>query len=390
MRAGKVRPAPVSDDRRHALPYPYKQTPGFEQFRHKVLTARPFAYRAFLDRPFPDPGLRVIEATQRMLPAVHPWGRYTVPYRRRSLVAMFPDRPTLSEATGYYTATGEALGLGDPALGGFFKKIAQKIGKVVQKVIPKEVLKVATIALAPMVAPFARTGILGAEAKKTAIKVFKVAGTAFRIAAPALSFIPGIGVPLAAAASIGGRMLAERAPLTIFRKPLAVFGEAAGAAAFGPSITGIFGMLKGGIPGSPTGNVPTSEILRGESGYELYGGAAAPPPVPSIGWGDVAQTVGTVLTAGADVASQLLRRQQPAPDPGVMYGAPSPGPGSWARDPGTGEARFYPAAGAEQPYVPGSVGYAGAPAEAGPVGAEATRSPESVGRFVGRALNDAP
>lgn len=346
-RAGKVRPAPVRDDRRYALPYPYKQTPGFEQFRHKVLTARPASYRAMMDRPFPDPGLRVTEATQRMLPAVHPWGRYTVPYpgrptwatrppehpgfrispvERPGYVTRLPERPTLSEATGYYTASGEALGLGDPGLAGFkFKKVFKKVVRVTGKVL--------------------------------------------RVAAPLAAFIPGVGIPLAAAlsagASITGQMLSRHKPLSVFRKPLRLFGEAAIAAGTGAALKGATGWFKVGMQGakqilSPTGNVSTSEILRESE---------VPPPMPAIGWGEVAQTVGTVLTASADVASQLLRRQQPAPDPEIMYGAPSPGPGSWARDPGTGEARYYPAAGAEQPYVPGSVGSPGSPAEAGPVGA---------------------
>ncbi len=341
-RAGMVRPAPVSDDRRQALPFPYKQTPGFEQFRRKVLTARPASYRAMLDRPFPDPGLQVGVATRRMLPAVHPWGRYTVPHPGRQAltqrgfpapVVRFPDRPTLSEATGYYTASGEALGLGDPGLAGFkLKKIFKGIAKVGRKVV------------APVL----------------------------RVAAPVLSFIPGIGIPLAAAASITGQMLSKHKPLSIFRKPLKVFGEAAAAAVAGPALKTAYGWSVGMMGAkqilSPTGNVSTSEVLReaaaGTGEYQI------PPPMPETAWGTVASTVGQVLVGSADLASQLLRRQQPAPAPEMMYGAPSPGPGTWVRDPGTGEARFYPAAGAEQPYVPGSVGSPGAPAEAGPVGAE--------------------
>ncbi len=307
--AGRVvRPQPVqpvSD---------YRRAPGYLWAREKVLTARPFAYRAAMDRPFPDPGLRVTEATEQMLPAVHPWGRYTVPHPGRGRVRAFrfPDRPTLSEATGYYTATEEALGLGDPGLAGFkFKKLVRKVSKVT--------------------------------------------GTVLRVAAPALSFIPGIGIPLAAAASITGQMLSSRKPLTVFRKPLRVFGEAALAAATGPALKGASTLVKVGTTGvgmlqkgmatfAPTGNVPTAEVLRE---------AGVPPPAPAIGWGEVAQTVGTVLTAGADITSQLLRRQQPA-ETSAGWPQPQVLDGGW----GT------PTQGA---YVPGSVGSPGAPAEAGPV-----------------------
>ncbi len=303
--AGRVvRPQPVqpvSD---------YRRAPGYLWAMEKVLTARPFSYRAAMDRPFPDPGLQVTEATERMLPAVHPWGRYTVPHPGRGKVRAFrfPDRPTLSEATGYYTASEEALGLGDP---GFLKKVFKGVAKVSRTVV----------------------------------------GPVLRVAAPALSFIPGIGVPLAMAASVTGQMLSSRKPFTVFRKPLRVFGEAAVAGITGPALTTVgkfaMGMLsRGGAPGSPTGNVPTAEILRE---------AGVPPPAPAIGWGEVAQTVGQVVVGGADLASQLLRRQQPA-ETSAGWPQPQVLDGGW----GT------PTQGA---YVPGSVGYPGAPAEAGPVGA---------------------
>lgn len=328
-RAGKVRPAPES---------PYEQATGYEQFRRKVLVARPFSYRAAMDRPFPDPGLQVGVATRRMLKAVHPWGRYTVPHPGRAAltqkgfaapVVRFPDRPTLSEATGYYTASGEALGLGDP---GFLKKMFKGVKKVVRKVV------------APVL----------------------------RVAAPVLSFIPGIGIPLAAAASITGQMLSKRKPLSIFRKPLRVFGEAAGAAIAGPALKTAYGWSVGMMGAkrilSPTGNVSTSEVLReaaaGTGEYQI------PPPMPETAWGTVASTVGQVLVGSADVASQLLRRQLPgtpaeAPDPRIMDG----GWGTPVYDP-SGQPRYLPGPGpVEGAYVPGSVGSPGAPAEAGPVGA---------------------
>lgn len=318
-RGPPVRPAPAS---------PYRQATGYEQFRRKVVTGRPFSYRAAMDRPFPDPGLGVGLARVRMLPPVNPWGRYTVPHPgRRALlqpfypvsIVQFPDRPTLSEATGYYTASEEALGLGDP---GFFKKVFRGAKKVVRKVV------------APVL----------------------------RIAAPLAMFIPGVG-PLAAAAiaaggSITGQMLGARKPLKIFRKPLRVFGEA--AAAGGVAGVGKFaiGMLRRDGTFAPTGNVPTAEVLR-EAGL--------PPPVPAIGWGEVAQTVGQVATAALPVASQLLQRYLPgtpgeAPDPRIMDG----GWGTPVYDP-SGQPRYLPGpAPGEGAYVPGSAGSPGSPAEAGP------------------------
>lgn len=316
--AGRVvRPQPAQP------PSVYRQAPGYLWARHKVLTGRPFSYRAALDKPFPDPGLQVTEATRRMLPAVHPWGRYTVPYPGRSKVRAFrfPDRPTLSEATGYYTASEEALGLGDP---GFLKKVFKGVKKVVRKVV------------APVL----------------------------RIAAPALSFIPGIGIPLAAAASLTGQMLGARKPLKIFRKPLRVFGETAGAAAFGPAAKWAWGAMKGASLFSATGNVSAGDAQR----MALEAEYTIPAPAPAVAWGQVAQSVGQVLVGGADVASQLLRRQLPgtpaeAPDPRIMDG----GWGTPVYDP-SGQPRYLPGPGpVEAAYVPGSVGSPGAPAEAGPV-----------------------
>ncbi|MGH7376321.1 MAG: hypothetical protein ACREKK_02725 [Candidatus Methylomirabilales bacterium] len=318
-RAGETRPAPAS---------PYQQAIGYEQFRRKVLTGRPFSYRAAMDRPFPDPGLNVGVASVRMLPAVNPWGRYTVPHPgRRALmqpayptfgVVRFPDRPTLSEATGYYTASEEALGLGDPG------KFSRRFKRVLRKVA-------------------------------------KVASPVLRIAAPALSFIPGIGIPLAAAVSLTGQMIGARKPLSIFRKPLRVFGETAAAASFGSAAKWAYGAIRGAGAFAPTGNVPTAEILRE---------AGAPPPMPAIGWGEIAQTVGQVATAAVPLASQLLQRSLP--------GAPSEVPGVQVMDGGwgtpvwdpSGQPRYLPGPGpAEGAYVPGSAGSPGSPAEAGPVGA---------------------
>lgn len=319
--AGRVvRPQPAQP------PSVYRQAPGYLWARHKILTARPFAYRAAMDRPFPDPGLRVTEATRRMLPAVHPWGRYTVPYPGRGKVRAFrfPDRPTLSEATGYYTASEEALGLGDP---GFLKKVFKGVKKVVRKVV----------------AP------------------------ALRIAAPALSFIPGIGIPLAAAASITGQMLSKHKPLSIFRKPLRVFGEAAAVAVAGPALKTAYGWGVGMMGGkqilSLTGNVSPGEAQRAaiEAEYEI------PPPMPATAWGQVAATVGQVATAAIPLASQLLQRQQPAPDPGAIYGTMDGGWGTPTVDP-SGQGRYLPGPGpAQGTIVDGGGGWAGSPAEAGPV-----------------------
>lgn len=365
-RAGTVQPTPVG---------PYRAATGYAQFRHKVLTARPFSYRAAMDRPFPDPGLRVPVATERMLPAVHPWGRYTVPHPGRfarlnpayfTAPSQLPNRPTLSGATGYYTAAEEALGLGDPGLAGFkIGKLVKKIGRVVGKITPKEVSKVVGISFAPLAA----TGILGVTAKKSAMKTLKVTGKALQVVAPALSFIPGWGPALAAGASLVGQMETRWArtgkPFSVFHKPLAPLAQAAGSALVGYGVTGVGSALTrlpallpsvGGLfGGGPTGNVASAGDQQRAAIEAEYG--VAPPPTPSIGWGEVAETVGKVVTA-------LF----PPPPPPPAAGSPAEARTAYEAQ----RAAERAAAGA---YVPGSAGYEGAPAEAPPAAPSETGAP---------------
>ncbi len=150
--------------------------------------------------------------------------------------------------------------------------------------------------------------------KKVVKPVAHVVGGVLRIAAPVMGLIPGIGVPLAMGATLAGKMMQRDKPLQVFKQKATLFQVGgAGLAAFG------VGKLASGLGfGALAKAVPTSEILRGTSGYDQIPAGA----METASMGDVLGSVGRLAATGLQVYSRMGGQEPAAAPPEPMYQTP--------------------------------------------------------------------
>lgn len=141
-----------------------------------------------------------------------------------------------------------------------------------------------------------------------------VAGGVLRIGAPLLGLIPGVGVPLAMGATLTGKMMQRDKPLQVFKQKATLFQVgAAGLAAYG-----VGALAKGFTAGALLKAVPTSEILRGTSGYGMVPASG----METASMGDVLGAVGRLATTGLQVYSQIGGREPAAGPEQPVYQTP--------------------------------------------------------------------